>query len=59
MRLFNCDCYYEDMEENHCSCSVTHSEGTKSYFERNNICGYYDPVEVVKNKKESNNSNNT
>lgn len=48
MRFFNCDCYYEYLEENYCSCCVTHNEDTKSYFERNNICGYYDPVEVVR-----------
>ena len=50
---FNCDCYYGYDEENSCSCSITHSEDTKLYFERNNICGYYDPIEIENKKCES------
>ena len=55
MKLFNCDCYYEYEKENYCSCCITHSEDTKLYFERNEICGYYAPIEIVESESSSDN----
>lgn len=50
-KKYICDCFYDDLEENHCSCYTLHDEETKKYFENNKICGYYDAIESTKQKR--------